>query len=112
MKIRFIKSKQATETIIREDLEYISEYIDKSGIEDCDAVFAVVNTFSKKRNNLVTIDVDVRRKYTSSELHKIFIETEKSLYKGSYELVDSYGNTIPCSIANPRARFGYDLFMP
>ena len=108
IKIRFMKSKQAAEAVIKDNLDYIESRIDKSGFEDCDAVFAVINTFSKKRNSLVSVDVDLQRIYDSN-LHGVYLQLNQSLYNGDYELVDSNGNIVDCSVTNARARFGYDL---
>ena len=109
MKTRFMKSKQSAEAIIGENLEYISKHIDISGFEECDTVFAVINTFGKMRNSLVNVDVDLRRIYDANNLHGRFMEINDSLSDESFELVDTDGNIIPCSISNHRACFGYDL---
>jgi len=109
VKMRFQKSIQTAEAIIKDNLEYISAHIDRTGFEGCDAVFAVVNTFAKTRSSIVTMDVDLRRIYDSENLSGACLEIRNSLYRGEYELVDKNGNIIPCSISDSRVRFGYDL---
>ena len=109
MRTRFIKCKQATETIIQDDLDYISQHIDVAGFEKCDAVFAVINTFAKERCGVVSVDVDVRRIYKPESIHKAYDEISTSIYQGAFELMDWEGNRIPCSVTNRKARFGYDL---
>lgn len=109
MRTRFIKSAQAAQTVIDDDLRYIAGRIEASGFEGCDAVFAVINTFGKERSKAVSVDVDVRRIYGSGKLHNSALDIENSMYKGGYELVDKNGNIIPCTAENPKLRFGYDL---
>lgn len=109
MRTRFNKSRQATEMIIKDDLEYIETHIDKTGFEDCRAVFAVINTTGKTKTGIVTLDVDVRRVYGSDKLHDASLEINNTLYNGKYELVDKDGKVIPCRTENARMSFGYDL---
>lgn len=109
MRTRFIKSKQAAETIVHDNLEYISQHVDITGLQECIAVFAVVNTFAKERCGVVSADVDIRRIYESGKIHEAYNEISATLYEGAFELIDREGNRIPCSVTNRRARFGYDL---
>ena len=109
MRIRFIKSKQAADTIVKENLEYIAQHVDITGVQECDAVFAVVNTFAKERCGTVSVDVDIRRIYVSGNIHEVYSEINAAIYEGAFELCDREGNSIPCSVTNRRARFGYDL---
>lgn len=109
MRTRFLKSLQAAQTVIDDDLRYISEHINTFGLESCDATFAVLNTFGQERTETVSVDIDVKRLYGSDRLHKSALDIENNLYNGIYELVDKNGNIIPGTIENPRLRFGYDL---
>ena len=109
MQTRFAKAKQATEMIIREDLEFIKSHVDVAGFEDCEATFAVVNTMAFRRNALVSADLELRRVYGVDNLHQTFLEYNQSLYQGDYELVDEAGQVCSCEITGRRSRFGYDL---
>ena len=109
MRTRFIKSRQSAETVINDNLEYISKHIAKTGFDSCDDVFAVVNTFGKKRGGVVTADIDVRRIYGSDRLHDAAVEIKNTLYTGEYMLIEQNGKSIPCRADNARLRFGYDL---
>ncbi|MBO5060625.1 MAG: alpha-mannosidase [Clostridia bacterium] len=109
MRTRFIKSRQAAEAVIKDNLKYIAQHIDKSGFDGCDAVFTVINTFGKKRCGIVSADVDVRRFYGSAGLRNSAGEIKKTLYTGEYELVDESGNVVSCTSSDARLRFGYDL---
>ncbi len=109
MRTRFIKSKQAAEAVINENLDYIAQHMDTSGLQGCDAVFGVINTYAKERCGLISADVDVRRIYGSGRIHLAFCEINDTLYQGTYELRDREGRRIPCRVTNRRARFGYEL---
>lgn len=111
MRTRFIKCKQVTETVIQDNLEYIAQHMDIAAMQaqECDAVFAVINTFANKRSGTVSVDVDIRRIYKPESIHEAYDTFRDSIYKGAFELVDAAGNTIPCSVINRRARFGYEL---
>ena len=109
IRMRYIKARQSTEAIIREDLEYLQDRIDTSAFADCKAVFAVFNTSLYNRSSLVTTDIDVRRIKVENNFKACFDQINSSLYTGEYELVDSDGNIIPCSVSNVRGEFGYTL---
>lgn len=111
VKARFDKSREACETVIADDLEYIRKHIDISAFDGCDATFAVFNTMSEKRNGMAEFDVDVIRYYVNGgrEMHEKLIEFKENLYLGEYELIDQKGNTVPCMVANRRSVFGFDL---
>lgn len=108
---RFVKSTQAAQKIVNDDLDYIAKFVDTTGLEGCDAVFTVVNTFGQKRTKTVSLDLDVRRIYSGNyqKLGEAGKSIRESLYRGEYELVDQNGNTVPCSVENVRQFFGYDL---
>lgn len=106
---RFQKSMQVTETMISENLNYIVEHMDISGVIACEAVFGIVNTYSKERCGVVSVDVDIRRIYGGDKIHASFAEINDTLYTGFYELVDENEQKIPCTVINRRTRFGYDL---
>lgn len=109
MKTRFEKSRQAAETIVDRALKYISRHIDKTNFENCDAVFAVINTYGKERSDVVCAKVDVSRVYTTPDkFAKTAEEIESTFCKDGYALVDENGTFVPCSI-KPSFRFGYDL---
>jgi len=109
MKIRFDKSRQAAEMVIRKDLEIIKEHIDVSGFSGFDATFAVLNTMSGRRNRLVECDIDVKRLYCRNmkQLHETI--RDYKVYDGEYELVDESGKVISCTVTNRRGQFDYDL---
>ena len=109
IRMRYIKARQATDTVIREDLEFLKERIDTSAFADCKATFAVFNTSFYKRSSLIRTDVDVRRERLCGDFRDCFKNINDSLYTGEYELVDSEGNVIPCATENARAEFGYTL---
>lgn len=109
VRIRFMKSRQVAETIINDNLDYIAQHMDITKLQDCDAIFAVINTFAKERCGLVSIDVEVRRIYGTEKIHLAYGEINDTLYTGAYELIDVNGRRIPCTVTNPRARFGYEL---
>ena len=67
------KEEIAQQQRVSELMRVLKYIIDKSGFEDCDAVFAVINTFSKKRNSLVSVDVDLQRIYDSN-LHGVYLQ--------------------------------------
>lgn len=109
MKTRFDKSRQATEMIIRKDLECIREHIDISAFDGFDATFAVLNTMSGKRSRLIECDVDIARNYCRSmkQLHETI--KDYKVYEGEYQLVDEDGNEVSCIVTNRRGEFDYDL---
>lgn len=109
VKIRFVKSSQAAESIIKDDLGYIASRIETTGFEGCDAVFAVINTFAKRRSAIISADVDLQRIYGAENLNQSCLKIKDSLHSGGYELIDKNGNIIPCNVYNCKARFGYDL---
>lgn len=79
------------------------------GFDEGDTVFAVVNTFGKKRAGIVSADIDVRRVYGAEKLHDSAAEIAKSLYTGEYEIVSESGKILPCRVEKADLRFGYDL---
>ncbi len=115
MRIRFKKSQQSAEMIIRDDLEYIAKHIDISAFSDCDAVFAVVNTMPDRRNAYVNAEIDIKRiscripnaPYNACDIPGTIKKCD--IYDGDYELVDSEGNVYPCEITNRRKQFDYTL---
>ena len=109
MQTRFAKAKQATEMIIRDDLEFIRNHIDTAGFEDCEAVFAVVNTLGFSRNALVSVDADLHRVYGMENLNQAFMDFNKSLYEGEFELIDEAGQVCSCEVRDRRSQFDYDL---
>lgn len=111
VKSRFDRSNQAAKAIINDNLAFIGKHIDTRGFENCDAVFAVINTMAGKRSRLVEAEVDVKRHYAKNgrELHEKLKEFDSGLYMGEYELVDKVGNVVPCQILSRRSAFGYDL---
>ena len=109
MQTRFAKAKQATEMIIKENLEFIKSHIDTTGFEGCEAVFAVINTIAYQRNTLVSADLDLRRVYGVENMNQTFHEYDQSLYEGDFELIDEMGQVCSCEVENRRSQFGYDL---
>jgi len=115
MKIRFKKSQQSAEMIIRDDLEYIAKHIDTSAFTDCETVFAVVNTMPYKRNVLVTSELDIKRiscripdaPYNGCDIPGTIAKCD--IYDGDYEIVDSEGNVYACEFTNRRKQFDYTL---
>ena len=107
MAIRFAKSRQAAEAVVKDNCEYISSHIDTSAFEGCDAVFAVVNTYTADKTGVVKTRVDVRRVF--GDVFHMYDDVNKDLYTGAYELTDENGNTIPCTVENPAVEFGYLL---
>ena len=63
MKTRFDKSLQAAEAIAESCLDNIAEHIDISAFSDCSAVFAVFNTYSKHKSDVMSVVVDIERNY-------------------------------------------------
>lgn len=107
MRIRFLKSAQCTEAVIKDNLEYIARHT-KAPESKCGVVsLAVINTSGKARNMLVTCDVDVKRDY--GNLHSGYEELQSELGATEYYLVDKNGNAVSAKIENERVRFGYDL---
>ena len=109
VKMRFAKATQATEIIVRDNLEFLREHIATNAFSDCDAVFAVINTTPYEKCTQVSTDVDVRRAYRVKSLQDTFKEYNDSIYMGEYELIDENGNVIPCTVDNRRSEFGYEL---
>ncbi len=109
MHTRFTKSRQAAETVVNDSLEYIGANIGREAFAEGDTVFAVVNTFGKKRAGIVSADIDVRRIYGAEKLHDSAAEIAKSLYTGEYEIVSESGKILPCRVEKADLRFGYDL---
>ncbi len=109
VRMRFIKSRQAAETIVQDSLDYAAQHMDISGLEDCDAVFAIVNTFAQTRSGVVSADVDIRRIYERTHINAVYDKINDSLYEGEYEVIDQSGNSYACTVSNQGARFGYDL---
>ena len=115
MKIRFKKSQQSAEMIIRDDLEYIAKHIDTSEFTDCETVFAVVNTMPYKRNVLVTSELDIKRiscripdaPYNGCDIPGTIAKCD--IYDGDYEIVDSEGNVYACEFTNRKKQFDYTL---
>lgn len=108
MRTRFIKSRQSAQTVVDDCLECLAEHININGLEHCKAAFAVVNTFSKIKSGIVTVNIDIERNYDANRLMQTAREIN-AREKKRYALVDSDGNRIPCTIRHNRARFGYDL---
>lgn len=107
MRIRFLKSAQSAEAIIKDNLEYIAKHTKAPESECGVASFAVINTSGKKRNMLVKMDVDIKKVY--EDLHYAYKELQKELGDTEYYLVDKNGNAVSAKIENERVRFGYDL---
>jgi len=115
MKIRFKKSQQSAEMIIRDDLEYIAKHIDTSAFSDCETVFAVVNTMPDTRSVLVEAEIDMKRlscripdaPYNGCDVPGTIAKCD--IYDGNYEVVDSEGNVYPCTFTNRRKQFDYTL---
>jgi len=108
VRMRFQKSRQAAERIVEETLSYLAKKIDRTGFDDCDAVFAVFNPFGKPQTDTVCVNVDVERHYGYGDFMK-HVQDIKSLPEESYELVDASGKVIACSVTKAEPRFGYDL---
>lgn len=108
MKTRFDKSLHAAEAIAERCLDNIAEHIDISAFSDCSAVFAVFNTYSKHKSDVMSVVVDIERNYDlnlAGSAKEINSRTDNK----KYVLTDEMGNTVPCSITRNPARFGYDL---
>ena len=107
MRIRFLKSAQSAEAVIKDNLEYIAKHIkpaqSKCGVAD----FAVINTSGRARDMYVSIDVDVKRIY--DDLHNAYEELLAEIGNAQYYLVDKNGNAVSAIIENERVRFGYDI---
>ena len=102
------KSLQAAEAIAESCLDNIAEHIDISAFSDCSAVFAVFNTYSKHKSDVMSVVVDIERNYDlnlAGSAKEINGRTDNK----KYVLTDEKGNTVPCSITRNAARFGYDL---
>lgn len=108
MRMRFMKSRQAAETVINAGLSHIADCIDTSALADCDAVFAVVNTHSKERNVPVETKIELKRIYGMFDLDKC-AEKIKAEPNEEYYLVDENHKPVSGRIDNVRLDFGYDL---
>lgn len=109
MRTRFIKSRQAAETVVKEGLEYIADCIDVSAFNGCEAVFSVINTYSKTKSEVISVEADISRVYGTENLNSTAERINSQKKKDAYCLVDEAGRVIPCSISEPKARFGYEL---
>lgn len=107
MRIRFLKSAQCAEAIIKDNLEYIAKHIKRPESKCSVANFAVINTAGQKRSMLVKMDVDVKRDY--GNLHDSYNNLQSELGETEYYLADQNGNVVLAKIENERVRFGYDL---
>lgn len=97
MGIRFRRSMQAAEVLIREAAEHLAGNIDASGLMKQYGVchpFAVFNTAGWKRTGIVTAQIDVDRDYRANltEAH----DHMQSLSLPPFFLVDHKGERIPC----------------
>lgn len=110
MKTRFDKSRQAAETIVEENLAYLSKRIDTSAFRECDAVFSVINTYARPKGDVLRVVLDLSRHYSEGEpLHKIAERIDANPNRESYILVDEKGLEIPCRMTYLGAQFGFEL---
>ena len=110
MRTRFIKSQQAAETVIRDSLDCIAAHIPANGFADCEAVFSVVNTYSREKSGVVSVDADLRRIYRSEgTIQQLKEQCRQEAYTGAYELIGQDGSVVPCTVKRQGPVFGYDL---
>ena len=110
MGIRFRRSMQAAEVLIREAAEHLAGNIDASGLMRQYGVchpFVVFNTAGWKRTGIVTAQIDVDRDYRANltEAH----DHMQSLSLPPFFLVDHKGERIPCRMQDLGAVFDYEL---
>src|SRR5699024_7473185 len=108
MVTRFERAKDVTETIIDNQLETITPYIDTSSFEDAEnpLPFVVYNTSGYQRSGVVTVELDVKREYFSEGVNKKALKTfpiEQNV------VIDEKGNVYDCHVEDLRISFGYDL---
>lgn len=106
---RFKKCLQASQSIVNDSLEYITDHIDTDGFEKDDLVFALLNPFSGERSEVVSVDVDLRRIYQPTPIHEGFELINAQMKEKDWILTDRFGKEIPCKVSDHRSRFGYDL---
>lgn len=109
MRTRFIKSRQAAETVVNKCLAHLADNIDTTSFDGCDAVFTVFNTFGKPNSGVLSVNVDIQRNYDGRDIHGNLEKFESLTKDVNYVLVDADGNKIPCSVVHNGSRFGYDL---
>lgn len=113
MATRFEKSRHVAETIADTSAAAIAERVDTSvfaGFGDEALPFVVFNTTGWERSGTVAVQLDVSRIYFREGVP--FDEMKrriKELPVDSWELTDSGGERVECSIRDLGLRFGYDL---
>lgn len=107
MATRFNKSKQVADYLTDEAMAYIAKLIDTSvfkgkGVKP----FAVFNTTGRKRNNVVSVDINIEE---SKPPLRPSAEKMDTVHVPEYILIDGKGNEVPCKVEDMGVTFGYDL---
>ncbi len=108
MEGRYHKSMQVAEELIKESMRYVGSDINTIALEGQEAYpFTVFNTTGWSRNSVISVILDIERKYDQS-LNEAY-DDMKALKIKQFVLVDNNGIEIPCRIEDAGVRFGYDL---
>ncbi|MFC5530554.1 alpha-mannosidase [Cohnella yongneupensis] len=113
MEIRFAKSMEVAKAIVIESAKAVGDGVDTSAFEAIGtgaAPFVVFNTSGYEGSSVVTVDVELSRRYFKQSENPVAVAEEvRSRTHGAGYLVNERGVRVACSSEDLGVRFGYDL---
>lgn len=109
MVTRFEKAENVALHIIDECKDYISQHMDTENFTEDAKPFIVVNTTGSTKSGIVTVEVDVYKKYFREGQLRDVINEVRDFKLPALKVVDSKGNEMPASIKSLGMQFNYDL---
>jgi alpha-mannosidase len=113
MEIRFAKSMEVAKAIVVESAKVVSDGVDTSAFAAFGASaapFVVFNTSGYDGSSVVTVDVELSRRYFKQSENPVAVAEEvRSRTHGQGYVVNERGARIACTSEDLGVRFGYDL---
>lgn len=109
MVTRFEKAENVALHIIDECKDYISQHMDTENFSEDAKPFVVTNTTGSVKSGIVTVEVDVYKKYFREGQLRDVINEVRDYKLPALKVVDSNGNEMPAYIQSLGMQFNYDL---
>ncbi|MFD0671226.1 alpha-mannosidase [Cohnella sp. GCM10027633] len=113
MTTRFAKSMEVAKAIAVESASAVAGCVDTSAFEAFGAgaaPFVVFNTSGYDGSSVVTVDVELSRRYFKQSENPVAVSQEvRDRTHGKGRLVNERGETVVCGAEDLGVRFGYDL---
>lgn len=113
MATRFAKSMEVAKAIVARSAAAVAGGVDTTAFEAFGAgaaPFVVFNTSGYDGASVVTVDVELSRRYFKQSENPVAVSREvRDRTHGKGRLVNERGDTVACGIEDLGVRFGYDL---